>query len=172
MAILEILKYPDPRLKQASAEVASFDEGLVQFLNDLEETMEDGPGAVGIAAPQVGRFQRIAIVDVSGNPKHSSNGRLFLINPEILEWDGMKLGREGCLSVPDYTGNVVRAKRIKLRFQDRNNEAWEIDAEGFEARAIQHEMDHLDGLLFVDRVVSRRHDLFRRKNYKKGGQKA
>lgn len=170
MAQLDILKYPDPRLKQVSEEVETFDDELMQFLDDLEETMEDGPGAVGIAAPQVGRFQRIAIVDVSGNPKNSSNGRLFLINPEILEWDGMKLGREGCLSVPDYTGNVVRAKRVKLRFQNRDNETVEIDSEGFEARAIQHEMDHLDGMLFVDRVVSRRHDLFQRKNYQKGGQ--
>ncbi|MCB1736651.1 MAG: peptide deformylase [Gammaproteobacteria bacterium] len=171
MAILEILKYPDPRLKQESVDVEHFDAELQTFLDDLEATMGDGPGAVGIAAPQVARFQRIAIVDVSSKPKLLNHGRMFLINPEIVEWDGLAVGREGCLSVPDYTGNVVRAERIKLRYLDRDGNEVEIDTEGYEARAVQHEMDHLDGMLFVDRVVSRRHDLFRRKSYKQRGER-
>jgi peptide deformylase len=89
-----------------------------------------------------------------------------LVNPEITEWDGFEMGREGCLSVPDYTGNVIRATQIKLTAQDPHGNPLEYEMEGFEARALQHELDHLDGILFVDRVVSRRTDLFRRKVYK------
>ncbi len=167
MAVLDILKYPDPRLKQESAPVTGFDDGLRSFIADLEETMRAGPGGVGIAAPQVGDFRRIAIVDVSARPKIPNHGRLVLINPEILEWEGMVKGREGCLSVPDFTGNVIRAEKIRLRARDEHGEEREYDMEGFEARAVQHEIDHLDGLLFLDRLVSKRHDLFRRKVYAK-----
>lgn len=166
MAVLDIICYPDPRLKEISEPVEQFDDELKQFITDLEETMRAGPGGVGIAAPQVGRFQRIAIVDVSGKPKTPSHGKLILINPEITDWQGMKKGREGCMSVPDFTGNVIRAEKIKLRFQDISEKWHEHDLEGFEARAVQHEMDHLDGLLFLDRLVSRRSDLFKRKVYK------
>ena len=165
MAVLEILHYPDPRLKQISEPVEKFDDELKQFIVDLEETMRAGPGGVGIAAPQVGRLQRIAIVDVSEKPKTPNHGKLILINPEITDWQGMKKGREGCMSVPDFTGNVIRAEKVKIKFQDVNGDWIEHDMEGFEARAVQHEMDHLDGLLFLDRLVSRRSDLFRRKVY-------
>ena len=167
--ILEILKYPDERLKQESRDVEVFDDELRAFLADLEETMRAGPGGVGIAAPQVGRFQRIAIVDISGMkkpPKGSSNhGRMMLINPEITEWEGMAMGREGCMSVPDYTGNVIRAEKIRFSAFDEFGVQHDYECEGFEARAVQHEADHLDGMLFLDRLVSRRTDLFRRKVY-------
>lgn len=166
MAVLEILTYPDERLKQVSEPVEVFDDALRTFLDDLEETRLAGPGAVGIASPQVGRFIRAVIVDVSGRKKTKSHGRLVLVNPEIAEWDGYAVGREGCLSVPDYTGNVIRAERITLVAQDPFGERREYAMEGYEARAVQHEMDHLDGLLFLDRLVSRRNDLFRRKVYK------
>ncbi len=164
MAILEVLKYPDPRLKEVALEVTEFDSSLWAFIHDLEQTMRAGPGGVGIAAPQVGQLQRIVIVDVSSKPKIKQHGRLLLINPEIMQWDGMVRGREGCMSVPDYTGNVIRAKTIKLQAQDEQGEVHEYEMEGFEARAVQHEIDHLDGLLFLDRLVSRRNDLFRRKS--------
>lgn len=167
MAVLEILTYPDARLKQESAPVERFDEELRAFVADLEATRLAGPGAVGIAAPQVGRFQRIVIVDVSKMKRPVPNhGHLILVNPEITEWDGYAVGREGCLSVPDYTGNVIRAERIHLVACDPHGARLEFDMEGFEARAVQHEMDHLDGLLFLDRLVSKRNDLFRRKTYK------
>ena len=166
MAILEILRYPDPQLKEMALEVDDFDDTLRTFIADLEETMRAGPGGVGIAAPQVGSLQRIVIVDVSSKPKIKQHGRMVLINPEIIEWDGMAKGREGCMSVPDFTGNVIRAKNIKLRAQDEQGEYHDYDMEGFEARAVQHEIDHLDGLLFLDRLVSRRNDLFARKVYK------
>jgi len=170
MAVLEILAIPDERLKQESQAVTVFDDELRAFIADLEETRQAGPAAVGIAAPQVNRHQRIVIVDCSTTRKPVPNhGHLILVNPEITEWDGYEMGREGCLSVPDYTGNVIRATRITLRAQDPHGNPLQFEMEGFEARAVQHELDHLDGLLFIDRVVSRRTDLFRRKVYQKGG---
>ena len=173
MAVLEILTIPDPRLKRLSEPVEVFDEALRRFVDDLEETRLAGPGAVGIAAPQVGRFQRILIMDLSRTRKPVPNhGHLVLINPEITEWEGYEMGREGCLSVPDYTGNVIRATRVKVSAVGLAGEPLRYEMEGFEARALQHEMDHLDGTLFIDRVVSRRTDLFRRKVYRKAGEGA
>ncbi len=165
MAVLDILKYPDEALKQISQAVDSFDAQLLTFLADLEETMRAGPGGVGIAAPQVGDFRRIAIVDVSAKPKIKHNGCMILLNPEIKTWDGMKIGREGCMSVPDYTGNVIRAEKITLQAYNAQGELLDYECRGYEARAVQHELDHLDGLLFLDRLVSRRTDLFKRKVY-------
>ena len=166
MAVLEILKYPDEALKQVSEPVENIDDELRTFLTDLEETMRAGPGGVGIAAPQVGDFRRIAIVDVSAKPKIKHNGCMILINPEIKTWEGMKIGREGCMSVPDYTGNVIRAEKITLQALNAQGDLIDYECVGYEARAVQHELDHLDGLLFLDRLVSRRTDLFKRKVYK------
>ncbi len=166
MPVLEILTYPDERLRQVSSPVEQFDAAFQRRVDDLEETRLAGPGAVGIAAPQVGWFERVVIVDVSGRRKTRSHGRLILVNPEITEWEGHAVGREGCLSVPDYTGNVIRAEKIHLQALDREGNALSFDMDGFEARAVQHEMDHIDGLLFLDRLVSRRQDLFQRKVYK------
>jgi peptide deformylase len=162
---LDILQYPDERLKQVSTEVENFDDELRSFVAALEETMRAGPGGVGIAAPQVGRFQRIVIVDISSKPKMPNHGRMVLINPEITEWEGMAMGREGCMSVPDFTGNVIRAEKITFTAFDEFGEKHEYHCEAYEARAVQHEVDHLDGMLFLDRLVSRRTDLFRRKVY-------
>jgi peptide deformylase len=163
MTILDILKYPDPRLKQSSEKIDEVDDEIRQFIVDLEQTMRAGPGGVGIAAPQVGRFQQIVIVDVSSRPKIHSHGRMVLINPELTHWEGLKSGREGCMSVPDYTGNVVRAEQITVQALDENGDAVEYQCKDFEARAVQHELDHLHGLLFLDRLVSRRNDLYKRK---------
>lgn len=161
---LDILTYPDERLKQLSEPVSVIDVRIQDFIRELEATRLAGPSACGIAAPQVGRFQRIVIVDVSNMKKPVANhGHLIMINPEIIEHDGMVMGREGCLSVPEFTGNVMRAEKIKLQFQNPQGETIQFETTGFEARAIQHEMDHLDGVLFLDRLVSRRTDLFRRK---------
>jgi peptide deformylase len=169
VAELEVLKVPDERLKRVSEPVEAFGAELRAFLVDLEETRRAGPAAVGIAAPQVGRFQRILILDCSGLRRPVPNhGRLVLVNPEIVHWEGYEIGREGCLSVPDFTGNVIRASRVRVKAWDPEGRELGLDLEGFEARALQHELDHLDGLLFIDRVVSRRTDLFRRKVYQKG----
>jgi peptide deformylase len=173
LAVLEILTYPDARLSDLALPVTDFDASLMQLVNDLQETMLVGPGAVGIAAPQVGVARRVTIVDVTSilesnrkrKPKSSHNGRLVLINPEIIERDGEVTGREGCLSVPDYTGNVLRADKIRVRASNEHGESREYQCHGFESRAIQHEIDHLDGKLFLDRVINPR-ELFRRKIYK------
>lgn len=165
MAVLPVLVYPDERLKRVSAPVTGFDVALARLCADLEETMRASPGCVGLAAPQVDRPLRVVIVDVSARPKTSSHGCLLLVNPVVVAAEGEAVGREGCLSVPDYTGNVTRAQHIRVRAHDAEGMLHEYDCEGYEARAVQHEIDHLDGLLFLDRLVSRR-DLFRRKVYR------
>ncbi|MEY2342575.1 peptide deformylase [Acidithiobacillus sp. IBUN Pt1247-S3] len=167
MALLPILTYPDPRLARPALPVTEFDDELRSFVADLTETMYAGPGGVGIAAPQVNRLQRIVIVDVRPKLGDDCHGLMVLINPELVGWEGMAVGREGCMSVPDFTGNVIRAERVQLQAQDGEGRERVYECEGFEARAVQHEMDHLDGLLFLDRLVSRKTDLFRRKNYQK-----
>lgn len=168
MTVLEVLTYPDARLKRVAEPVERFDAALQGFVADLVRTMAAGPAAVGIAAPQVGRLHRLVIVDVSTRPRAAGHGRLVLINPEITAWEGRAVGREGCLSVPDYTGNVIRAERIRLSARDEHGGSVDYEMEGFEARVVQHEMDHLDGLLFLDRLVSRRSDLFARRDCGKG----
>jgi peptide deformylase len=171
VAVLQVLVYPDERLLQVSQPVGTFDATLTGFLADLEETMDAGPSSVGIAAPQVAHFRRIVLVDVSSmlrarpKLKSSNHGRMALINPEIVERFGEVIGREGCLSVPDYTGNVARAERIRLKARAPDGSKIDLLCEGFEARAIQHEIDHLDGKLFLERVLSPR-ELFRRKTYR------
>lgn len=163
MAVLEILTLPDERLRQVSAPVTTFDDQLRAFIADLEETRLAGPAAVGIAAPQVNVFQRIVIVDVSGRKNTPNHGHLVLINPEIAHWEGFEMAREGCLSVPDYTGNVIRATRIRLTANDPWGRALTFEMEGYEARAVQHEMDHLDGKLFIDYLGPLKRQMITRK---------
>ncbi len=165
MTVLSILTYPDARLQRKAEPVTLFDDALQKFIDDLCETMYAGPGGVGIAAPQVDRHQRIVVVDVRPRLGDDCHGLMVLINPELAAWEGMAVGREGCMSVPDFTGNVIRAERIQVQAQDVLGRERSYACEGFEARAVQHEMDHLDGFLFLDRLVSRKTDLFRRKNY-------
>jgi peptide deformylase len=162
MTILNVLVYPDENLKKISQPVKEFSTDLKKFVRDLEETFRSFSGCVGIAAPQVGRFERIVLVDISHKPQHASHGFLVLINPEIKFYEGTSLGREGCLSVPDYTGKVERAKSITLEAVNESGEKLQFCMSGYEARAVQHEMDHLDGKLFLDRLVGRRNALSRR----------
>lgn len=174
MTVLEILVYPDERLRRECEEVVDFDDSDFQtFVDDLLETMEAAPGCTGIAAPQAGRAIQMVVVDpgLARKPQEGHKGRRVLVNPEILSWDGMEMAREGCLSLPDYTGNVVRAKSVRLQYQDRYGKPHTLSVEDFEARLYQHEMDHLEGRLFIDRVVSRKSDLFRRKSYGKSNKK-
>jgi peptide deformylase len=154
-----ILLYPDPALKQVCAP-AQADE-IDSIAGDLIDTMRAAPGCVGIAAPQIGEVLRIAVVDVSGHPKaESSNGLLVLANPRIAEAEGEEVAREGCLSIPELTANVRRATRIVVE-----HAAGRVECGGFEARCVQHELDHLDGILFLDRVDSLADDIFRRRSY-------
>jgi peptide deformylase len=169
MAILPILKFPDPRLKEKSAPVTGVTAEVSAFIDDLLETMRTSPGCVGIAAPQVGMSSRIIVVDVSTHRRggqEANHGLLVLVNPEILAMGGKQLVREGCMSVPDYTANVERAQWVLVDALDREGKQVILEAIGFEAVAIQHEADHLDGYLFLDRVSSIKTDLFRRKRYR------
>ena len=168
MAVKTIVIYPDPILKLKCPEVDGIDAGVQQLLDDLVDTMLAGPGSVGVAAPQIGVPLRACVVDVSNNRhgKENNHGRLLMVNPEILESSGSAVMREGCMSVPDYTGDVERATQINLRYTEPDGTQRELCATGFEAVAIQHEMDHLDGLLFLDRITSLKTGLFRRKSYK------
>lgn len=167
MPVRDVLVYPDPILKEISEDVTNLTDEVRQTVADLRDTMDASSHSVGIAAPQIGKLLRIIVVDASKNKKCENNhGKMVMINPEILKWEGILQFREGCMSVPDYTGNVNRARKIVVQYQDENLEQKALEAEEFEAVLIQHEMDHLDGVLFIDRVVSKRTDLFRRKKYK------
>jgi peptide deformylase len=152
--IREVLRYPDPRLKQpANPQGVRPLEGLVE---DLVETMRSFPRCAGIAAPQIGVPARVCIVDCSGHPKvPEASGLLVLVDPVLRLGGETEVGREGCLSIPDLTGNVRRALEVEVEGLGSFS--------GFEARVIQHEVDHLDGVLFLDRVVSAS-DVFARKS--------
>ena len=166
MAVLPILQFPDLRLKEKCAPVERATPELSAFIDDLIDTMRASPGCVGIAAPQVGVLQRVLVVDVSGHKRGSreeNHGLLVLVNPEILARGGRQMVREGCMSIPDYTANVQRAQWVLVDALDRAGKQVILEAVGFEAVAIQHEADHLDGYLFLDRVSSVKTDLFRRK---------
>ncbi|MEJ2200653.1 MAG: peptide deformylase [Desulfuromonadaceae bacterium] len=165
MAVKEILTYPDPLLKTVCTPIANQDAETDALIQDLIDTMVASGHSVGVAAPQIGVTRRAVVVDVSANKlgRANNHGLLVMINPEILEREGEETMREGCKSFPDYTGNVTRADSILVQFLDRNGNDRVIRATGFEAVAIQHELDHLDGMLFLDRVSNLKTDVFRRK---------
>jgi peptide deformylase len=165
MAIREVLLVPDARLKQACAEVEDFDDALRELICDLEDTRAASPGCVGIAAPQIGAMQRVAIVDTSGHKKFGaqSSGYKVLVNPVITRREGERLGREGCLSLPDFTANVKRAMRVSVEYSTPEGERETFTVEDFEAVVVQHEIDHLNGVLFLDRVANLATDVFARK---------
>ena len=161
-----VLLVPDARLSQPCAPVIRFDRELRALALDLEETMRAGRGSVGIAAPQIGEMVRVAVVDTSVHRKFGaqSQGFLVLVNPEIVAREGQRVGREGCMSLPDFTANVSRAQRVVVEYQDVNGNPREITCYDFEAVAVQHEIDHLDGILFLERVSNLQTDVFPRKN--------
>jgi len=167
MPAQKILIYPDPLLKTVCRPVDAVDREIAGLVGDLIDTMRAGPGSVGVAAPQIGVTLRVCVVDVSASRqgRENNHGLLVMVNPEIVEREGAAIMREGCMSIPDYTGDVERATSITIRFRDSDGNDREIGASGFEAVAIQHEMDHLDGTLFLDRITSLKTGLFRRKNY-------
>ncbi len=167
MAVRDIVVYPDRRLKEVCAEIKGIDDYTLNLARDLLDTLRYYSHTVGIAAPQIGELVRVIAIDASKNKKGQkiNHGELVMVNPEIVEWSSIIKTREGCLSVPDYTGNVNRARKITVKYFDLDGNEHRFDTEGFEAVVLQHEIDHLDGILFIDRIISRRTDLFRRKNY-------
>ena len=159
-----MVRLPDRVLKQRAAELAGVDPDLA---TDLVDTMRASPACVGLAAPQLGIGRRAFAVDVSAHPKVTvSHGLVVLFDSEIVEAHGREIGREGCMSVPDLTANVARAVSIVVKGLTPSGESTVIETEGFEARAFQHEIDHLDGMLILDRVASLTTDVFRRQVYR------
>lgn len=165
MAIRDVRIYPDPVLKQVAELLVSVDAGARDLANDLVDTMRAHERCVGIAANQIGELRRCVAVDVTGHPRaRSCHGLIVLFNPVVVEASGSEVAREGCLSVPELTANVRRATDVVVRGLDPSGLDREITADAFEARALLHEMDHLDGILFLDRVANLETDVFRRKS--------
>jgi peptide deformylase len=159
-----IVRYPSPILKQRCAAIRPGHE-LERIAADLVETMRGQPRCVGLAAPQIGEAVRLVAIDVTGHPKADScQGLVVLANPVITAAEGDELSREGCLSIPDLTANVRRATRVRVEAMQPDGAPVAFEANAFEARVVQHELDHLDGVLFLDRIASRQ-DLFRRQSY-------
>ncbi len=166
MAVRPVIELPDPILKQRSAEVGQVDAAARLLAADLVDTMRATVACVGLAAPQIGVGLRAFVVDVTGHSKaRSCHGELVLFDPQIVASGGPELAREGCLSVPHLTGEVVRTTSLIVRGLTVEGVDRVVEVDAFEARAVLHEIDHLDGYLFLDRVSS--HEaLFRRKVYK------
>lgn len=144
MAIRVIVKHPDPVLREKAKPVPKITPSIQKLLTDMAETMYDAPG-VGLAAPQVGILKRVIVIDVG-----DEHGLIEMVNPEIIESSGEQFGPEGCLSIPGLQGDVRRKERVKVKGWNRNGEDIVIEAEGYLARAFQHEIDHLNGVLYID----------------------
>ena len=151
-----ILEYPDPRLRQRATPVTTFDDAVGRLVDDLFDTLYATSG-IGLSAPQLGALQRVLIMDHSGN----ASAPEVYVNPELLQRSAIGLVEESCLSVPGVTGNVFRATRVKVRAQDQRGAAFERELEGMPAVCLQHEIDHLEGKLFIDRLMPWRRLLLR-----------
>ena len=170
MALLPIITAPDPRLKKVCAPMEAVDDEIRQLMDDMLETMYNAPG-IGLAAPQVGVLKRILVVDISGEDEEKQP--LYMANPELVDVsDDDAAYEEGCLSLPEHYGEVVRPAKIRVRFLDRENEIRELEADGLLATCIQHEMDHLDGVLFVDHLTALKRNMILRKLLKAKKSKA
>ena len=160
--ILDILKYPDKRLRTIAKPVVSVDETIRQQVKDMFETMYEAPG-IGLAATQVNFHQRIIVIDISDQ----CNEPICLINPEVIEKSGEIQWEEGCLSVPDYYENVIRANDIKVQALNQHGKTFELEASEMLSVCIQHEIDHLDGILFVDHLSKLKQKRLKKKTEKK-----
>lgn len=160
MAVLRITKYPEEVLKKKTEPVCEFDSGLQKLIDDMIETMYAAPG-VGLAANQVGVSKQVSVIDV--NSRDEKSALIVLVNPEIVHKEGEESSEEGCLSIPEYTTVVKRAAMVKVRCLDRSGARIEIEAEGLLARALQHEIDHLNGFLLIDRIGRIKREFFRKR---------
>jgi peptide deformylase len=163
MAVLPIKTYPDPVLSRACREVEQVDEDLKQLAADMLETMYAAPG-VGLAAPQVGRDIRLVVVDCA--PRDQEGEPLVLVNPRIVAAEGSTVTEEGCLSVPDFTCDVTRAARVVVQALDGEGKPITVEGEGIMAVCLQHELDHLDGRLFLDRISPLKRSLYKKRRAK------
>lgn len=165
MPVRKVLRLPDRVLKQVAEPVGEAPDS--ELAQDLVDTMASSPACVGLAAPQIGISRRAFALDVTDHPKTKTcHGLVVMFDPVIIEAKGRKIGREGCMSVPDLTADVPRATEIVVQGRSPDGSSLVIVTSGFEARAFQHEIDHLDGMLILDRVNSLATDVFRRKVYK------
>ena len=161
MAIRTILTAPDPRLKKKAKPVASVDAGVRQLMDDMLETMYEAPG-IGLAAPQIGELRRVIVLDI--DREELKTGPILMANPEIIEAsDEDATYEEGCLSVPEHYSDVVRPARVTVRYLDRDGAPREMACEGLLATCVQHEIDHLDGILFIDHISSLKRNMILRK---------
>lgn len=160
MAVLEIKKYPAKILKQKASPVKVIDREFQTLIDDMIETMYAAPG-VGLAAPQVGVSKRLAVIDIS--TKGAEMPLLVLINPEVVEKEGCIEFEEGCLSLPGYTAKVERAEKMMVRAMNREGKLVEIESEGLLSIALQHEIDHLDGILLIDRISPIKREFFKKR---------
>lgn len=160
MAIREIKRYPEKVLREKTQPVCEFDAELQTLIDDMIETMYAAPG-IGLAANQVGVSRQVTVIDINSREEQSS--LIVLINPEIICAEGEASSDEGCLSIPEYTTVVTRADRLKVKALDREGKPFELDAEGLLARALQHEIDHLNGFLLIDRIGKIKREFFRKR---------
>jgi len=160
LTIHEVVKYPEPVLARRGDEVTVFDEALAKLVDEMFESMYVAQG-IGLAAPQIAISKRIAVIDVSfkKNPKE----KIVLINPEIIEREGKQLEEEGCLSLPEIREKVSRAEWVKIRAQDVTGKTFEMEGTELLGRCMQHEIDHLDGILFIDRISRLKREMVLRK---------
>ena len=166
MALLPIRRVPDPVLKRPTHLIERITPPVEHLIEEMIATMRHHPRCVGLAAPQIGSSLRLAVMDASVHPNTTHHhGLLVLINPELEAAEGAVVQREGCLSIPDFTANVRRATRVRLRTTDQHGNERVYELEGFEAIVAQHEVDHLNGQLFLDRVANLTTDVFRRQRY-------
>ena len=163
MAVREIKKYPASVLKKKSAPVEAFDDELQELIDDMIETMYAAPG-VGLAAPQVGVSKRLAVIDISS--RDEEHPLIVLVNPVIVSSEGELEFEEGCLSIPEYTAKVKRAENLVISCRDREGREIEIEAGGLLSIAMQHEIDHLDGILFIDRLSPIKREFFKKRHKK------
>jgi peptide deformylase len=164
MTVRKILFFPDDRLQKISEPIDDFGLSFQRLLQDLWDTLRASPG-VGLAAPQIGIFKRVSVIDLTRRKAKGgeSPASYVIANPVLIEGRGEQIPREGCLSVPDLLANVRRYESVVVKAQDETGAHRHVTAKGFEALALQHEMDHLDGKLFLDRVTDLKSDIFRRK---------
>lgn len=161
MSIRKIFKYPAPVLRQPTATITSFDDGLAKLVQDMADTMYEAPG-IGLAAPQIGESLKLIVVDTSKD-KEEEQSFLPMVNPEIIAHEGSQIDEEGCLSVLDLTASVKRHKKVTVAYQDLQGQPHELTAENRFAVVLQHEIDHINGILFIDHLSPLKRALYKKK---------
>ena len=162
MAILKIYQYPDPVLREETRAITEFDEDFIKLTEDMAETMYDAPG-IGLAAPQIGKALKLIIVDISKKKEEAEQEYMVMANPKIVEHEGSQIDEEGCLSCPEITAKVKRYKKVTVNYQDETGKEMSLTTEDRFAVVLQHEIDHLTGILFIDHLSTLKRNLYKKK---------